>query len=132
MSTLFARTTAVMAIVATVSLVGKEGYFYKLDASNQAVICAATTDVPRGVILAVSENGLEISGAVAGGNHGTIRMKCGTAVTDLRKLLTLKADGSVESDDATGARVVVAVPLEVGAVDELIECVLIHPVVYAS
>lgn len=128
MSPLFARATAIIPIVATASLAGKEGYFYKLDASNQAVIVSAATDVPHGLILAVSEDGLEISAAPLGGNHGPVRVKLGTAITDLRKDLTVKADGTAESDDAAGARVVVARPLETGAADELIEAVLLPPV----
>jgi hypothetical protein len=125
MSTLFARANAVIPIVATLSLVGKEGYFYKLDGANKAVSVAAVTDVPDGLILAVSENGLEISAAPFGGNHGPVRVKLGTEITDLRKLLTLKADGTAESDDAAGARVLVARPLETGDVGEEIECVLL-------
>ena len=126
MSTLYARSTAVIAIAAAVSLAGKEGFFYKLDGANKAVlVSSATADVPHGLILAVTEDGLEISAAVLGGNHGTCRVKLGAAVTDLRKDLTVRADGTAQSDAAAGARVIVARPLETGAVDELIECVLL-------
>ena len=127
MSTLFRRATAIIPIVATVPLAGKEGYFYKLDGSNKAVICAAVTDVPRGLILAVTADGLEISAAPMGGNHGTVGIKLGAAVIDLRLDLTLRADGSAEPDDGAGNRVVVARPLETGAANEIIECVLIGP-----
>ncbi|CAN5545699.1 hypothetical protein BH09VER1_BH09VER1_24610 [soil metagenome] len=125
MSPNYRRINSIIPLIATVSLLGKEGYFYKLDAANQAVIVAAATDVPHGVILATSEDGLEISAAPLGGNHGTILLKLGADVTDLRKDLTVRADGSVESDDATGARVIVARPLETGATDEMIECVVL-------
>lgn len=133
MSPLFARATAILPIVAAVSLAGKEGFFYKLDASNKAVAIAAVTDVPQGLIAAVPNNdGLEISAAIGGGNHGTLRVKLGGAVTDLRKALALKADGTAITDPATGARVLVARPLETGVTDEMIECVLINPVSFAS
>lgn len=125
MSTIYARNTAIIPIVAALTLAGKEGYFYKLDASNQAIAIAAVTDVPDGLIGDVATDGLEISGLKQGGNHGTVRVKLGAAVTDLRKDLTLRADGSVESDDSAGARVIVARPLETGAADELIEAVLV-------
>jgi hypothetical protein len=125
MSSLFARLNAVVPIVAAASLAGKEYHFYKLDGSNKAVIVAAATDVPDGLILGVTQNGLEISAAPFGGNHGVVKVKLGTAITDLRNLLTLKADGTAESDDAAGARVLVARPLELGNVDEEIECVLL-------
>ena len=125
MSTLFKRSTAIVAIVATVSLAGKEGYFYKLDDDHQAVICSAVTDTPAGLIGAVSENGLEISAIPFGGNNGTVGIKLGAAVTDLRKGLQLRADGSAGPDAQTGARTLVAVPLETGAADEIIECILL-------
>lgn len=127
MSTLYARVNSIIPIVAALTLAGKEGYFYKLNASNQAIAIAAVTDVPHGLILAVSDNGLEISAAPLGGNHGTCKVKLGTAVTDLRKDLTVKADGTAEPDDAAGARVIVARPLETGVADEMIECVLLRP-----
>lgn len=125
MSSLFARLNAVVPIIAAASLAGKEGYAYKLDSSNKAVLCAAITDVPHGIILAVTEDGLEISAAPLGGNHGPVRVKLGAAVTDLRNDLTLRADGTLESDDAAGARVVCARPLETGAADELIQAILV-------
>ncbi len=128
----YARATAIIPIIAATSLALKEGYFFKRDGSNKAVICAATTDIPAGLILGTSDDGLEIDGAVSGGNHGTVRVKLGAAVTDLRKDLTLRADATAESDDGTGARVIVARPLETGAAGEMIECVLLYPVSFAS
>ncbi len=128
----YARATAIIPIIAAASLALKEGYFYKLDAANKAVICSATTDIPNGLILGTSEDGLEIDAAVSGGNHGTVRVKLGAAVTDLRKDLMLRADATAESDDGAGARVIVARPLETGAVGEMIECVLLYPVSFAA
>ncbi len=127
MSTLYARKTAIVALVAAASLAGKEGFLYKLNESNQAVIVSAVTDTPHGVIGATTVDGLEISAIPLGGNHGTVRVKLGAAVTDLRKALQIRADGTVGPDAATGARTLVALPLETGAADELIECILISP-----
>jgi hypothetical protein len=126
-SSLFKRINAVIPIVAAVSLAGKENYFYKLDNANKAVLCSAVTDIPHGLILGVTVNGLEISAAPFGGNHGTVGVKLGGIVSDLRLDLTLRADGAAESDDGAGNRVIVARPLETGAVDEVIECVLLGP-----
>jgi hypothetical protein len=114
MSSLFARANAVIPIVAALTLAGKEGYFYKLDGSNKAVAIAAVTDIPDGLIGAVNTSGLEISAFKQGGNHGPVFAKLGANVTDLRKDLTLRADGTVESDDGSGDRVIVARPLETG------------------
>lgn len=132
MSALFVRTAAVVAIIAAADLTGKEGYFYKRDATNKAVLCSAAIDRPDGVILEGAAAGKCISAAPLGGNHGTVLVKLGGVVTDLRKDLTLRADATAESDDAAGARVVVARPLETGAVDEKIECILIYPVSIAA
>lgn len=128
MSSLYARATAIVPIVAALTLAGKEGCFYKLNGSNQAVAIAAATDVPDGLIGALSKSdGLEISALKAGGNHGPVLAKLGAPVTDLRLDLTLRADGTLESDDGTGARVIVARPLQTGAADEKIEVVLLKP-----
>jgi hypothetical protein len=127
MSTRYLRAAAILAIAAAADLTGKEGFPYKLDAENKAVLCSAITDVPHGIILAVTPDGLEITAAVLGGNHGTVGVKLGAAVTDLRKMLTIRADGTAESDDAAGARVGFALPLEVGEAGEIIECVVFRP-----
>ena len=133
MSSLYARATAILPIIAAASLAGKEGFFYKRDAANLAIAIAAATDIPEGLILAVPHSdGLEISGAVSGGNHGTVRVKLAANVTDLRKLLTVTATGAVISDAGTGNRVQVARPLETGTTDEMIEAVLINPVFIAA
>lgn len=126
-STLYRRINSVIPLIAATSLAGKEGFLYKLDEDHKAVIVASAADIPHGAILSVSADGLEISAAPLGGNHGTVLLKLGAAVTDLRKDLTVRANGSVESDDGAGARVIVARPLETGAADEMIECVLLAP-----
>jgi len=127
MSSLYRRINSVIAIAAAASLAGKEGYFYKLDEDNKAVAIEAATDKPQGLILSVRADGMEISAAPCGGNHGTVPIKLGGNVDDLTKDLTLKADGSVEADDGAGARVIVARPLEPGAAEEFIECILLSP-----
>jgi hypothetical protein len=121
----FARESAVIPLVAAASLAGKSGFFYKLDNANKAVAIAAVTDIPHGVILDVSANGLEISALPLGASGAPVKVKLGADVTDLRKNLTIRADGSVESDDAAGDRVVVARPLETGLDDEEIAAVLL-------
>lgn len=131
-SPLYTRDNAIVPITAGENLTGKEGYFYKLNASNKAVLCDAATDVPHGLILEGAASGADIAAAPLGGNHGTVRVKLGAQVTDLRKDLTLRADGTAESDDGAGARVVVARPLETGAADEMIEAVLLSPRVYPA
>jgi len=127
MSTLYRRKTALTSILAAASLAGKEGYFYKLDEDDKAVIVSSAADKPHGLIMAVTLDGMEITGAPFGGNHGTVPIKLGGNVTELSTDLTLKADGSVEADDGAGARVVLARPLELGTTGEFIECILLEP-----
>lgn len=132
MSTLYSRSNSIIAIVCAATMAGLDNYFYKLDATGKAVPIAAVSDVPHGLILAVSADGMEISAAPLGGNHGTCRVKLGANVTDLRKDLTVRADGSAEPDDGAGPRVIVARPLELGSTDEEIECVLVPARVFGA
>lgn len=131
-SSLYSRGNAIVPIAALVTLAAFGGYFYKLNADGKAIVIASAADIPDGLIADVRADGLEISAAKQGGNHGPIKIKLGAAVTDLRKDLVLRADGSVGPDTGTGARVVVARPLETGAVDETIEAVLIMPRKYGA
>lgn len=133
MSSLYRRATSIIALVAATSLAGKEGYPYKLNGSNQAVLCSAVTDVPHGIIGDVLDSsGLEISAIPLAGAHGTVGVKLGAAVTDLRKALYVRADGTAGPDPGTGARTLFAYPLETGAADEIIECIVISPRVIAA
>lgn len=129
MSTLFSRGNAVIpvAVKSGDDFTDLEGYFFKLS-SNEATAIGATTDVPYGVVLDGSRGDTEISALVGFGGPAPVKVKLGSTITDLSKDLTLKADGTVESDDGSGARVVVARPLELGAATELIDAVLVHPV----
>lgn len=132
-STLYARETAIASITAIADLTGQEKKFYKLDGSNQAILCTSAADVPDGVIGAVDpSNGLSISAIKCGGNHGPVKLLLGADVTDLRKDLTLRADATVEPDDGSGPRVVVARPMETGTAGEAIECILLKPRVYGA
>ena len=132
-SPLYARGDAIVPISTPVNLTGLEGYFYKRDASNNAIAITSATDVPDGVILDAGNSfSTEISAAIAGGAHNPMRIKLGAAVTDLRKALVLRADGTAGPDTGAGARVVVAKPIETGAVGEKIAAVLLAPVSYAS
>lgn len=126
-SSLYRRINPVIPIVAAATLAGKEGHFYKLDANNEAVIVDDAADIPHGLILSTSEDGLEISAAPLAGNHGTVLVKLAGTVDDLRKDLQLTAAGKAIEDAGTGARVLVARPLDTGVEDEMIECVLLDP-----
>lgn len=126
---MIARQNAVLSIPAAADHTGLEGYFVEI-ASGEAAVCNAATDLPIGVILAGSAT--EDSVAIAaGGLAGTVKVKVtatapGTIVAGT--ILTLKADGTVQADAGSGARVQVAQALETGAASELIEAVIFKPV----
>jgi hypothetical protein len=129
MSTLFSRGNAVVKVdvASAQDFTNKEGYFFKIASNTKATPIAATTDVPYGVVLDGSQGTVEISALPSVGGPAPVKVKLGAAVTDLSKDLTIKADGTVESDDGAGARVVVARPLETGDTDELIDALLVFP-----
>lgn len=87
---LFARTTAVISILAAADLSGKEGHFYKLNEDGNAILCASVADDPHGLILESAPQGGQISAAPLGGNHGTVLIKLGGVVDDLRVDLVLR------------------------------------------
>ncbi len=132
MSPLLARATSVIPLVAAVSLVGKEGYPYQLNSSGEAILCTAVADVVHGIIGAVTASGLEISAIPCIGTEGTVRVKLGATVSDLRVPLAIRADGTAGPDPLSGARTIFALPLEAGAATEMIECVLFRPAVIAA
>lgn len=132
MSSHLARLTAIIPLVAAADQTGKEGYFVEIASNTQASVCNSATDAAYGVILEGAESGKKSSIGVLGGISGTVRVKVGTAITNLGAMLALKSDGTVQPDAGTGARVLVGRPCELGAVDELIEAVVFNPVVFAS
>lgn len=126
------RENAVLAFTPAADQSANEGYFVELSGGEVAV-CNAATDVPFGVILHGDDtNGKSSIAVSAGGFAGTVNVKItdtspGTIVAGT--MLCLKADGTVQADSGSGARVQVAQALEAGAAEELIEAVLIKPVV---
>ena len=127
-----ALDVGIIALTPTADQTNYRGYFVEAS-SGSAAICNAPTDQPIGVIvdgqpttaqssIALSP-GLAVKVKVTGTSPGTIAL--GT-------YLTLKADGTVQADAGSGARVQVARALESGAAGELITAVLLQPVSIAS
>jgi hypothetical protein len=127
----FTKDVAVLALVAAADHSTKRGFLCKITAGQAAVHDSATAE-PFGIILDGEKAGGMDSVGVLGGNLGTVKVKLGGNITAIGTRLVAKADGTVEADDAAGARVVVGKALETGVTDELIEAVLFEPTVFAA
>ncbi len=127
MKTSLARTNAILSFEAAADLTGYVGRFVVLSAGKVALVSSATVK-PLGVLLTDGKAGERVTVAIgAGGLAGTVRVKLAAAVSTVGAYLQTTADGRTQADAATGARTVVAQALETGAIDELIEAVLIAP-----
>jgi hypothetical protein len=128
MKTSLARTSAILPFEAAADLTGHVGRFVVLTAGKVALVNSAAQR-PFGVLLTDGKAGEPVSVAVgAGGLAGTIRVKLAAVVANPGTDLQLNANGGVQTDAGTGARVIVAQSLESGAINELIEAVLFRPV----
>jgi hypothetical protein len=122
------RKAAIISLVPSVDHTDYEGYFVVIT-SGKAVITTSATVVPAGVIIDPATTSGEDSIALM--NHGgTVRVKVTGAVT-AGNLLQIRTDGTVEADDASGARTLVARALEDGVTGELVDAALLL-VVYTA
>ena len=116
MKTSLARTNAILPFEASADLTGFVGRFVVLFLGKVALVSLLPVK-PLGILLTDGKAGDRVTVAIgAGGLAGTP----GT-------YLQLTADGRVIPDAGTGSRTLVAQALETGAIDELIEAVLIAP-----
>ncbi len=128
MKTSLARTNAILPFEAGSDLTGYVGRFVILFAGKVALVSLLPVK-PLGILLTDGKAGERVTVAIgAGGLAGTIRVKLSAAVSTAGLYLQLTADGRVQPDTGTGSRTLVAYALETGAIDELIEAVLIPPV----
>ena len=127
---MLARIEAIIPSTHTADFTGLDGYFVETAAGVDTIVNAAT-DIPLGCIL----EGLPRQSTIATQNfHGVVKVKVAatTPGTIVRgTYLTLRADGTVQADAGTGARVRVARALESGAANELIDAYLVEPVTLA-
>jgi len=127
MKTSLARANALLPIESNGDLTGFVGRFVTLTAGKAALVTSAA-EKPFGLLLTDGKAGDVVTvAASAGGLAGTIRVKLAAAVTNPGIDLQLTGDGRVIPDSGAGARVLVAHALEAGAIDELVEAVLLRP-----
>ena len=123
------RIKAIISITPAADHSDKEGYFVVITAGKAAVTTSATV-VPAGVIIdgavAAAQDSIALMNA-----DGTYRVKVTGAVA-AGDLLTIRTDGTVETDDGAGARTIVARAIEDGITGELVDAALIGPIVYTA
>jgi len=124
------RDNAILPVMPAADHSEKRGYFVELDGDGHAALCNANTDRPFGLIVdgGDPDMGEYDSIAVLGaGLSGTFRVKLSTIPGTVKRgtLLELVAGGTVKADTGSGSETIVAVALEDGAGDELIEAALL-------
>jgi hypothetical protein len=125
---MIARSAAIIPLTPSADHTDKEGYFVL---ASGALVSSATSTLPLGIIT----EGAKTTGkdAVALPNFGgTVKAKVtGSSPGSIvfGSSLVLTADGSVKLDPGTGSRIRVAIALESGAANELIEVALVPPAI---
>lgn len=127
---MMSKTNGLVSMTPAADHSEKEGYFV-LGTDGKATICTATTDKPIGVIVDGEVADGKDTIAMLGATAGTLQVKLGGSATK-GKHGELMADGTVQDDDGSGARVLVCVFLETGVVGELVEAAPITPIVIAA
>lgn len=125
------KTKAIESLEPNETHVDKEGYLVKLS-SGKAALNDSATAAAYGVILDGEPTTGRSSIGVLGGNIGSVRMKNTLSAVNKGQRAIQVNDGTVTLDPATGARVVVGIFAENGAIGELVEVYPITPIVYAS
>ena len=117
----FSNYSVKVTLVAGADLSAKQYYFVKLNSSGQAILCAAATDVPIGVLQNAPTSGQEAEVLIVGGTKLvasaaiTLPAQIGTASSGKAAALTAGTDttkyvaGSLISAAGADADVVTAV-----------------------
>lgn len=128
-SALFARQAALVAATPAADQRDKEGYLVNLTSVSgvlTSTVSSSATVVAEGVILEGQNTAGKSTIGIHGALSGTVRVKLSGTVSAGDKLQQA-ADGTLVTDAASGARVVVGVALEDGVSGDLIEAALFTP-----
>jgi hypothetical protein len=125
----FARELPVFAFTPAADYSAKRGYLVTL-ASDTVTLNSSASVVAAGVILDGEDTDGKCSVAALGAGQ-SVKMKAGGAITQ-GALVAQHTDGTVVTDPAAGARVIVGRAMETAASGELIEVAMLGPIVYAS
>jgi hypothetical protein len=124
------REQAILPFTPAADQSAYEGYFVNVSGDTATVSASASTS-PFGVILDGETTSGKSSVAVCGGNVGTVRVKLGGTVTK-GQYMQLHSDGRAIVDAGSGARILVALCLESGVANDLVEAMLLTPVTYSA
>ena len=128
MSSLFARSNAVIPQTPSATHASKEGYLVDL-AAGVATISSSATVPADGVILEGQATTGQSSIGILGALSGTVRLKT-SGVIAAGARVQQAADGTVVTDAGPGnARVVVGVALEAAVSGDLIEVATFAPMI---
>jgi len=123
------KSNALKTFIALTDQTPRDGYF--VDAAG--VLMASATVAPFGVITdGGAVGGLTTAAVSAGGYRGTLRVKLkasGAGSIAVGTALILVNDGTVKATAGASGSVIVATALEAGVDGELIEAVLMQPVI---
>ena len=129
MSALYARGNAIIPLTPNETHVDKEGYLVTFSGTT-ASLSASATVVATGVILEGQATTGKSSIGILGALAGTVRLKASGTITAGARVQQ-STDGSIVTDAASGARVVVGVALESGVSGDLIEVATFTPTTLA-
>lgn len=119
------RTNKIVPLTPTADHTGKEGYAVKNSSGSAALVSGATDDA-IGVIVEGKTTSNKDSIALRG-YQGSVLVKLDASPGTVNAFtkLQITATGTFKADTGSGARRIVAVAIESGAADELIEAVLL-------
>lgn len=125
----FIRDTAVVALTPSADHSAARGRFVTYTGTT-AVLVTSAAAIPYGVIIdgedPTNDPNAQDTIGVCGGNIGTVRLKAGGTIA-AGALLQLTATGTVITDAATGARVIVGRAMESAVSGDLFEAIVIFP-----
>lgn len=122
----FARDSAVYALTPATDLSDKKGYLVTISGDTATLSASASTHA-RGVILDGEATTGKASIGILGGNIGPCQFRAGGTIVK-GDLVQQHTDGTVLTDAATGARVIVGVAMEAAVSGELFEVVPTKPI----
>jgi hypothetical protein len=125
MSSLYARASAVIALTAASDYRNKEGYTVTFSGAT-ATISSSSSAPATGVILEGANTDGDTMVGILGSMSGTVRLKTSGAITKGARVQQA-ADGTILTDAASGARVIIGVALETGVSGDLIEVATFAP-----
>jgi hypothetical protein len=125
------RTNAILAYHHSDDFSDKEGYVVQIATQGAvgslSLYSVSDTSVPFGVIThgGTEESSVAILG---GGVAGTVLMSIESGTVQAGQQLELVNGGQVKLDTGNNPRILLAVALEAGEADDLIECAIFNPV----